>query len=47
MLYILDFYVIDKQMFFADARFEAFTSIGSDNNGTQETKPAYFNVICP
>jgi hypothetical protein len=46
-LYILDFYVIDKLIFFTDARFDVLTSIGADYDGTQKTKPAYFDVICP
>lgn len=47
MLYILDFYVIDKRIVFADTCFEALTSIGADYDGTQETKPTYVDVICP
>ncbi|MGA9261230.1 MAG: hypothetical protein WBV95_04610 [Desulfobacterales bacterium] len=46
MLYILDFYVIDKRIVFADTCFEALTSTGADYDGTQETKPAYVDVIC-
>jgi hypothetical protein len=40
MLYILDFYGIDKLIFFANTRFEALTSIGAAYDGTQGTKPA-------
>ena len=47
MLYILDFYVIDKLIFSTDARCDALTSIGAAYDSTQGTKSAYFNVICP
>jgi len=46
-LYILDFYVIDKLIFFTDARFDVLTSIGADYDGTQGNKPECFDVICP
>jgi len=34
-------------MFFTDAHFGVLTSIGAAYDGTQGTKPAYFDVICP